>query len=68
MEISPDQFKIVSSSPASLKEVNKGLLKFKSELKSKKTRSGYVPLTMDELLNRFVLNLHRNETLDNFNE
>jgi hypothetical protein len=27
----------------------------------------YVPVTMDELMNRFLLNLHRNETTESFN-
>jgi len=26
----------------------------------------YIPVTMDELMNRFVLNLKRNEILENF--
>lgn len=48
--------------------MNKGLLLFKTELMAKKSSSGYVPLTMDELMNRFVLNLHRNETIETFND
>jgi hypothetical protein len=33
----------------------------------KKECFNYVPVTMDELMGRFVLNLHRNVHIENFN-
>ena len=34
----------------------------------KKENTNYVPTTMDELMGRFVLNMKRNDNIDNFNE
>lgn len=45
-------------------EVKNGLSAFKQEQTWPKN---YVPVTMDELMNRFVLNIKRGELLESFN-
>lgn len=45
-----------------------GLKQFKEDLKTKKMLYNYVPVTMDELMTRFLHNIHRNEYLDDLNE
>lgn len=45
-------------------EVKHGLKQFKEELKTRKALNNYVPVTLDELMTRFLHNIHRNEYLD----
>lgn len=66
--LSPEQFKIVASSPSALKEVKHGLKQFKEDLKTKKMLYNYVPVTMDELMTRFLHNIHRNEYMDDLTQ
>jgi hypothetical protein len=47
-------------------EVNLGLKRFKDEKILKKELSSYVPVTMDELMDRFVHNMKRNEHQEKF--
>lgn len=47
--------------------MNKGLKQFKSELKNRKEFSGYVPVTMDELMIRFIQKFNRNEHIETYN-
>ena len=83
-ELSPQQFKITASSPEALNckfssllflpalfifiEVRLGLQQFKLAAMEEGTLSSYVPVTMDELMSRFVLNLHRKEYNDAFEQ
>lgn len=49
-------------------EVKLFLKAFKDEMKTSKKHTNYIPVTMDELMVRFVLNLHRNEFQDTFTD
>ena len=46
----------------------KGLKEFKEEIKKKEELDTYVPITMDELMLRFVINLRRGTQIDQFDE
>lgn len=49
-------------------EVKKGLQQFKKAKVLKNECFNYVPTTMDELMDRFVLNMKRNDAIEKFDE
>ena len=65
-QMNPQQFKVVASSPAALSQVKQGLMKFKQGLIENGGCSNYVPTTMDELMGRFVLNIRRLNSKEEF--
>jgi len=65
--LNPRDFKSVTQAPASLRKVQVKLKDFRDESRLKH-QENYVPVTMDELMARFELNLEREKYLDAHNE
>ena len=73
MAIDPRQWKLITKSPAALRSkliAFDQILAFKHDLKqfrdemTAKKQSYYIPVTMDELMARFVTNMARNDLKD----
>ena len=65
LTLSPEKFKVVAKSPAALKKFKQGLKAFRDEMTRKK-QLYYIPVTMDELMARFVTNMERQNCKDRF--
>lgn len=74
MAIDPHQWKLITKSPAALRSklvsffdqnlaFKHDLKQFRDEMTAKK-QSYYIPVTMDELMARFVTNMARNDLKD----
>ena len=74
IKMNPESFKVVAKSPAALKSKHffYFIVEFKQDLKgfreemTRKKQLYYIPVTMDELMARFVTNMERSECKDQF--